>query len=226
MTRMILALGLLSCMMPSWALAQDMPLSQILPDKDRGWKSGAPLPLTPAAYHLGEKDSLFSTSTPDRKFTYVTFPGDSSVYLYRGDDKPVSLKLPVKEPTGMAIWSGGGTIVVADAADKYLWAFRIDADGQLVDGDRYYALRVPKGVDRSEAMGMTIDPMGRLYVATSQGVQVFDPTGRMCGVLLPAGTGTAKQVLLEGNVLSVTHGDKRFSRELKADGLMAPIQKK
>ena len=30
---------------------------------------------------------------------------------------------------------------------------------------------------------MTSDTLGRYYVTTALGVQVFDPTGRLCGVL-------------------------------------------
>jgi enterochelin esterase family protein len=31
---------------------------------------------------------------------------------------------------------------------------------------------------------MTLDKANRIYAATALGVQVFDPTGRLCGVLL------------------------------------------
>ena len=34
--------------------------------------------------------------------------------------------------------------------------------------------------------GMTTDVQGRTYVTTSLGIQVFDPTGRLCGVLAKA----------------------------------------
>ena len=61
--------------------------------------------------------------------------------------------------------------------------FASKLDGTLTAGDRYYALRVRKGVERSDATAATIDSMNRVYIATSEGVQVFDPIARLCGVL-------------------------------------------
>ena len=54
----------------------------------------------------------------------------------------------------------------------------------LFDGDRgkFFTNALRPG-------GMTMDENGRYYVATALGVQVFDPTGRECG-LIPKPTDT------------------------------------
>ena len=40
--------------------------------------------------------------------------------------------------------------------------------------------------------GIALDRDGRIYAATSVGVQVFDPTGRLCGVLPLPKAGTVR----------------------------------
>src|SRR6185295_9736350 len=101
--------------------------------------------------------------------------------------------LPVPEPTCCAVALGGSTLLVGDAAERYVWAFRIEKDGSIGPGDRYCRLRVPKDdrlkkewpatAGRSETSALTVDGAGRFYAATSIGIQVFDPTGRLCGVM-------------------------------------------
>ena len=77
-----------------------------------------------------------------------------------------------------------------------MWTFRINADGSLDAGAPTMAMRRPidpAGEFRSQQPppykaeargdGMTTDSLGRTYVTTALGVQVFDPTGRLCGVV-------------------------------------------
>ena len=82
------------------------------------------------------------------------------------------------------LWNDEGTLVVGDAAGKHLWAFRIEPDGSLSSKDRYYTLRVPAGQKESAVAGLVEDDKNRLYAAAATGVHVYDPTGRLCGVLL------------------------------------------
>ena len=188
------------------AVAQDMPLSQILPDGGTWRKSDAPTRTSAAG-------------------NYSTVKGEKAVHL-KTDSGTKKFAVPLAEPSGLALWDGGGTLVVADAGGKHLWAFRVAADGSVADGDKYYALRVRKGVERSEAGGMAIDPLGRLYAATSEGVQVFDPTGRLCGVLLSPDRRPPTNVVLDGSTLYAMCGGTWYARELKPDGLRPPTPKK
>lgn len=89
-------------------------------------------------------------------------------------------------PNGLILWGEEGTLVVTDSAEPWLWAFQVAQDGSLGFGDRYYGpLRLPSGSDspRPGSDGMTVDRDGRLYVATRAGIQMFDTTGRMGGVI-------------------------------------------
>jgi enterochelin esterase family protein len=69
---------------------------------------------------------------------------------------------------------------------------------------------------------MTSDTLGRFYVTTALGVQVFDPTGRLCGVLgKPNPDKSLTSCVLSGpnrDLLYVTSGDKIFRRKVQAAG--------
>jgi enterochelin esterase family protein len=69
---------------------------------------------------------------------------------------------------------------------------------------------------------MTSDTIGRYYVTTALGVQVFDPTGRLCGVLnKPQPEKGLTSIVLAGpkrDLLYVTNGDKIFRRKVQATG--------
>ncbi|HEX3151010.1 MAG TPA: SMP-30/gluconolactonase/LRE family protein [Gemmataceae bacterium] len=136
-------------------------------------------------------------------------------------------KNTVKEPTCCTLALGGSTLLVADTADRHVWAFRIEKDGTLGPGDRYCRLQVrgdqrktkttPPEDYRADPSAMTIDGMNRTYVATNLGIQVFDPTGRLCGVFTsPPGRVTA--LSFDGDRLFAQADNKTFVRTMLAEG--------
>jgi enterochelin esterase family protein len=144
--------------------------------------------------------------------------------------KPPEVKrdgLPLKEPTCAAVALGGSTLLVADAADRYIWALQIQKDGSIGPGDRYCRLRVrgddrrkrftPEEAYRAEPTAMTIDGANRTYVATNLGIQVFDPTGRLCGVFT-APLGHITELAFDRDRLFAGVGDKVFVRKMLATG--------
>jgi sugar lactone lactonase YvrE len=127
-------------------------------------------------------------------------------------------------PNGVILTADGGTLVVTDSDGPHLWAFRVEKNGQLGSGERYFQpLRLPSGGGRLPGSdGMTVDKAGRVYVATRSGVQMFDPTGRMGGVILKPQAGSLSNVVFGGpelNVLYATCGDKVFRRLTKTQGV-------
>ena len=76
--------------------------------------------------------------------------------------------------------------------------------------------------------GMASDTAGRYYVATALGVQVFDPTGRLCGVLpKPQLARSLTSCALAGparEFLYVTNGDRVYRRKVQATGGLFHIE--
>jgi enterochelin esterase family protein len=70
----------------------------------------------------------------------------------------------------------------------------------------------------SKGDGMAVDKAGRYYVTSTLGIQVFDPTGRLCGVLAkPKAAQPLTSCVLAGadhQYLYVTNGDTVLRRKL------------
>ena len=131
-----------------------------------------------------------------------------------------------------------GTLAVSESQGQFVWTYRINPDGALDAKGPYMTLRRPidpKGefkaselppyLPRSSGDGMTSDTLGRYYVTSALGIQVFDPTGRLCGVVdKPLADKSVTSCVLAGpkrEFLYVTSGDRIFRRKVQATG--API---
>jgi enterochelin esterase family protein len=142
----------------------------------------------------------------------------------------------ITAPNGITLSPDQGILAVSDARGSNVWRFRIHPDGTLSAKERYMTMRLPidpKGEFKfhesppknpaSGGDGMTSDTIGRFYVATSLGVQVFDPTGRMCGVLPKPSDKGMTSVGLAGpkrEYLYATCNDKVFRRRVQATGVL------
>ena len=138
-------------------------------------------------------------------------------------------------PNGITLSPDEGTLAVSESAGEFVWTFRIGADGTLDAKTPYMSLRRPvdpKGefkhnspppyVTASRGDGMTTDTLGRTYVTTTLGIQVFDPTGRLCGVVdKPARDKPVTSCVLAGpnrDLLYVTSGTAIYRRKVQATG--------
>ena len=141
------------------------------------------------------------------------------VLFERGYDKPEIMKavqLPFAEPSAMWVPPELGTALIADASSKHIWAFRIERSG-LSAGEKYMTVRLGKGKTRSDVSDLRTEPAGRVYVATNEGIQVFDPTGRLCGVLPSPGRERVAALCFSGEAadrLYVACGTQIFIRNV------------
>lgn len=167
---------------------------------------------------------------------YFTETGKHQVTRINIATKAVSVAdTGITAPNGITLSPDQGTLAVSDYRGKNVWTFRVEADGSLSGKAPTMTMRQPidpKGeynraspppyLAAAGGDGMTSDEQGRFYVATTLGIQVFDPTGRECG-LLPrlqmdkpltscalAGPGRA--------YLYATNGDKIYRRKVQAVG--------
>jgi enterochelin esterase family protein len=131
----------------------------------------------------------------------------------------------VNKPNGITLSRDQGTLAVSDHGGKFVWAFRIEKDGSLSHPGNYMTMRTPVAdPEIAKGDGMATDVHGRYYVTSAEGLQMFDPTGRMGGVIskpdpsLPlvsvcfAGPGHAW--------LYVANGGKIYRRKTKTSGAL------
>ena len=70
---------------------------------------------------------------------------------------------------------------------------------------------------------MTTDKVGRYYVTSAVGVQVFDTTGRLCGVLpkpQPKGLVNAAFAGPDRSYLYVANGDRIYRRKTTSEAMV------
>lgn len=126
----------------------------------------------------------------------------------------------------------GGTLAVTDFDGAKVWAYRVDADGSLTGGAPYMSLRQavnPEGEFKFHeppplmpaTLSRTIctDTIGRFYVGSVTGVQVFDPTGRECGTLTQTPVQQALVAcVVAGEYLYVANVRSILRRKVQAQG--------
>jgi enterochelin esterase family protein len=128
----------------------------------------------------------------------------------------------INKPNGITLSPDQGTLAVSEYGGSNVWVFRVERDGSLTAGERYMTLRLPVGKSDSGGDGMTTDSEGRYYVTSHVGIQMFDSTGRMGGVIArPQNKGTVS-VAFAGPDLEYLHvcsSDRIYRRKTKAKGV-------
>ncbi len=157
------------------------------------------------------------------KGTLYALSGDDKVHLVNladGRSRVVAEKLGF--PTSLGLWPDQGTLVVGDSEGAHLWALRVEADGGLTARDRYYAPVRERPSDPAFPVALTADQAGRFYAATTQGVQVFDPTGRPSGVMSKPVRERVTGVAFgdkDGDALYIICGGKLYARKTLVKGV-------
>ena len=89
----------------------------------------------------------------------------------------------ITKPNGLSLSADQRLLAVSEYGGMHVWSYVIDEEGQLQSGERFMTLNVPGGRADSGGDGMTTDSLGRYYVTSHLGIQMFDWTGRMGGVI-------------------------------------------
>jgi enterochelin esterase family protein len=196
---------------------------------------------------VSHKGHVYFTETGKRQVTFVNPKTGEKKAVYVAPvpppaDSPAKKKAApaaydpkiINAPNGIALSPDQGTLAVSDVRGMHVWAFRVEADGSLSAGAPYMTMRTAVDPDARSADGrtpvyktasggdgMTSDALGRYYVSSYLGVQVFDPTGRMSGVLPNPGAKNMTSVGFAGpnmEYLYVTCGDTIYRRKVQAKG--------
>ena len=155
---------------------------------------------------------------------YITETSKKQVTLIETNGEKRAVDVGIAGPNGLTLSPDQGTLVVSDFRGTNLWAFRIEKDGSLSAKEPYMTVRAP--LDRPEIAssdGMTVDSAGRYYVATAVGLQMFDSTGRLGGVIAKPQNKFLSNATFAGpnlEYLYVTCADKIYRRKTKAHGVI------
>ena len=108
-------------------------------------------------------------------------------YLPPGAAKATQVLTDVGFPNGVILSRDEKVLYLNNSAGEFLIAFDVQPDGSLTNRRNFAKYEGVKpnaaGVPQSGADGLTIDGEGRLYVAASNGVQVFTSQGQHLGTI-------------------------------------------
>jgi enterochelin esterase family protein len=122
-----------------------------------------------------------------RGWIYFTDTGAGQVIMLptsaQGMSRPRTAAGGINKPNGIALSPDQTFLAVSEYGGTNVWSFVIAEDGSLQSGERYMSLRTPTGRADSGGDGMITDAQGRYYVTSHAGIQMFDSTGRLGGVI-------------------------------------------
>jgi sugar lactone lactonase YvrE/enterochelin esterase-like enzyme len=162
---------------------------------------------------------------------YVTNPPSGSapadevskVWLIKPDGSKQVVDSGLRFANGITLSPDQSLLYVADYRSHWVYSFQINPDGTLAHKQKFYWLHVGDDLDDSRADGLKVDREGRLYVATSLGVQICDQAGRV-NAIIPTPNGRITNLTFGGpkfDTLYATCVDKVYKRRLNAFGAHA-----
>jgi enterochelin esterase family protein len=155
---------------------------------------------------------------------YVTVTGKKQVVLIEGAGKSRVVDTGIPAPNGVALSPDQETLAVSDYAGVAAWAFRIEPNGDLTARMPIFPYRDFGNTVESKGDAMTSDTLGRWYVSTEAGVEVYDPNGRSIGLILAPTRSPITSVALSGpglhSLFVLTQG-KVYKRQVQATGFVS-----
>lgn len=154
-------------------------------------------------------------------YAYFTETGKGQVTIVDAKGNVRVGATGINAPNGITLSPDQGTVAVSEYRGTNVWAFRVNPDGSLDAGSRYMTLRTPTGKTDSGGDGSTTDSTGRYYVTSHVGIQMFDSTGRMGGVIAKPTNKGCVSIAFAGpghQYLYACASDKIFRRKMQAKG--------
>ena len=112
--------------------------------------------------------------------------GQPAVYYIKPSGELTQIITDIQRPNGIQLSPDEKVLYVANTAGEYVFAYDVAEDGSLGARRKFALLEGYRKTDNgfsSGADGLAVDAAGRLYVATSVGIQVFDQVGIALGVI-------------------------------------------
>jgi len=138
-----------------------------------------------------QRGDLYFSDMPAAPATGPLVP-PSSVYRLTAKGELSRVIGTIARPNGVALSPDERTLYVANTAGEWIYSFPLDRDGKPGAPREFARLVMPPPAETAAATaaagsgadGIAIDDQGRLFVATTVGVQVFSPKGEPLGIIV------------------------------------------
>ncbi|MHB1557336.1 MAG: SMP-30/gluconolactonase/LRE family protein [Isosphaeraceae bacterium] len=147
--------------------------------------------------------------------------GDSTASA--GSVEPRLLLDDFEKPNGLAFSPDERTLYICDTARYHIRAFEVDESGAIrVGSGRIFARMDPAKPGGPD--GVKVDRDGRVYAAVAQGVWVYQPDGRLLGILaVPARPANLAWCDRDARGLAMTAVDAVYRVRMHVQGIMPPF---
>lgn len=147
------------------------------------------------------------------------------VYAIRPDGSDLRLLVDdFQKPNGLAFSPDERTLYVCDTGRYHVRAFDVKQDGSLAAGTGRIFAELDPGRDGGPD-GMKVDRSGRVYVAVALGVWVFEPDGRLLGIIATANRpSNLAWAGADARDLAITAVDRVHRVRLVVEGCRPPFQ--
>jgi gluconolactonase len=147
----------------------------------------------------------------------------SNVWIIKPNGEKRVIDTGLRYANGITLSPDQTLLYVADYRAHWVYSYLIQPDGSLQFKQRFYWLHVPDTAEQSNADGLRVDRDGRLYVATTMGIQVCDQAGRV-QCIIPTPNRRLSNLSFGGkdfDTLFATCGDKIYKRKVNVKGAQA-----
>jgi gluconolactonase len=172
---------------------------------------------------VARRDGLVYFTDPP----YGVAPADRSLH-FQGVYALDSLCVPrlilddLEKPNGLAFSPDESTLYVCDTGRYHVRACKIELSGALVIGSSRVFCSLDPGKPGGPD-GMKVDTEGRVFVAVALGVWVFEPDGKLLGILeLPQRPSNLAWGDPDGKTLFITAVDHVYKVRFKVAGITPP----
>lgn len=130
-------------------------------------------------------------------------------------------------PNGILLSPDQKTLFVIPTGQKEMMEYPIESPGKIGKGKVFCTLKLPKdGKGTGSGDGATIDTKGNLYIATAIGLQVFNPEGKLLGVIsLPEQPANVCFAGPDAKTLYVTARTSIYTVPMESTGYLFQVKK-
>jgi gluconolactonase len=158
----------------------------------------------------------------------MPLPQGVPAFYYRSSDgKVMRLGAIEKAPNGIILSPDEKTLYVIPSMQAEMLAYPIEAPGKIGAQRIYCTLKQAAGKTSGGGDGLTIDIKGNLYITSALGIQVFNPDGKLLGVIeFPEQPANCDFGGKDNKTLYVTARTSLYAVTMEATGHVFPAGKR
>lgn len=200
---------------------------------DRKTKKVTPLAPTYMGKRFNAPNDLVVDKTGGIYFTDPHFrapeplpQGTTAVYYRSAEGKVSRLLDDLKAPNGVILSPDEKTLYVIPSMQAEMMAYPVKSPGKLGQGKVFCKLQQPDGQEGRGGDGLTVDTKGNLYITSALGLQVYNPDGKLLGIIeFPQQPANVTFAGPDNKTLYVTARTSVYSVKMEATGHQFPGKK-